>query len=183
MKERRSKMRKLLIIPLVLSAVSICEASLIFTINGEPQPAEITLQTSETIELDLELTPGHICSGFALRYELSNNQAELIADDVVLPSWPPDYRIQIVPLGVEIVWYDFMSPPIEGPAVLIQGLILHCVVYGPVDLTISTFDGGTMIDGQTLPDGVLHTLTIHQVPEPTAILLLATGALILRRRR
>jgi len=176
-------MKRLMSTMLILGVLSTAKAALVFTVNGEPQPDEITLQTSETIELGLELAGGHTCSTFSLGYRLTNARAELLVDIIMSPY--PDCPIIVSypdPQWVNISWPPGCGP-LQGPAVLMNGLILHCVAEGPVTLEISSLGGGTIIDDQTLPDGVLHTLTIHQVPEPTAILLLATGALLLRRRR
>ena len=51
-------MKKLLVLMLVLAMASLANAQLVFTLNGEPQPDEITILPSDIIELDLELAAG-----------------------------------------------------------------------------------------------------------------------------
>ena len=58
-------MKKLLIPTLASCLASPANAGLIFTVDGEPQPDAITTTPSDTVELDLELAPGHNCSAWA----------------------------------------------------------------------------------------------------------------------
>jgi hypothetical protein len=184
-KERRSKMKKLLIIPLVLSAVSICEASLIFTINGEPQPDEITMGISDKIELGARLAAGHTLGSFGFGYYLSSDQAEFLADNVVFnPAFDIPGSVLIHdPQRVRVTGSMLFSPDLQGPAVLFEGLLIHCL--GAVDVEMEVWDeGGTRIDGVLLDIwDPLAQLTIHQIPEPITVTLLGFGVLLLRRRR
>jgi len=177
-------MRKLLIIPLVLSAVSVSEASLIFTINGEPQPDEITIVTSGNIELGVELAAGHTLRSFGFDYRLSNDQAEFLADNVVFkPAFDIPGSVLIDdPQRVHVTGSMLFSPDLQGPALLFEGLLVHCL--GPVDVEMIVWNDETWIDGELLivTDPLSH-LTIHQIPEPMTLALLSFGVLLLRRRK
>jgi hypothetical protein len=181
-------MKKLVALILVLGMSSLASAQLIVTIDGEPQPEEITLLTSETIELDLDLgADGYNVLAYNIDWVLSNNQAELIPDGIEFPTtmdFPPSWS------GggekVNMSGSNFMSPAIVGPAVLMNGLILHCVDTTDVVLTVTALEGTASLD----PDGItqipiefVHTLRIKQIPEPMTVALLGLGGLFLLRRR
>ena len=172
----------------VLGLASWANADLIFTVNGEPQPEDITLEPSDTIELGLDVPDGHSVSGFSLGYSLTNAQAEFFAEDIELPGIPPfEIAIYPPPWGepqyVRISWYTFITPPLVGPVVLMRGLEVRCLEPTDVVLDIVVEDT-TIIDGETIPNGtVLHTLIIHQIPEPMTLLLVGFGGLALLRKR
>jgi hypothetical protein len=63
-----------------------------------------------------------------------------------------------------------------------QKLVLHCLAAGDVTLTVTALEG-TKLDGVWITDEVLHTLIIHQIPEPMTLTLLGLGSLILVRRK
>jgi hypothetical protein len=64
-----------------------------------------------------------------------------------------------------------------------DGLVIHCLDTTDVILTVRVTEN-TVINGETIPiDTVLHTLTIHQIPEPATMALLGLGGLFLLRRR
>lgn len=175
-------MKKLIAVILFLAALSTAKAGLIFTVNGEPQPDEITLRTSETIELGLEIAEDHSVMAYQIDYELTSAQAEFIFDNVEFPA-PFDLPGKLTggPQKIQITAAHLSGQATHGPAVLMRGLILHCLHATPVTLAIDTHPQGTFVDWETYEVG--HILHIIQIPEPMAILLLATGALILRRRR
>jgi hypothetical protein len=189
-------MKKLLVMVLVLGMASVANADLIFTVDGEPQPAEISIRPSDEITLDLHLADGENILKYQLMYELSNEQAEFILPD---PETSPQYGISFPWLStfpgkvnsydtdgvisyVEIAADNFMMAA-AGPLDLMDGLIIHCLDTTDVVLTI-TVSQATTINGQELTIGtVLHTLTIHQIPEPMTVALLGLGGLFLLRRR
>ena len=195
-------MKKLLILVLVLGMTSMANAGLIFTVNGEEQGPEITIGPSDIIELDLELSAGSNIMGYAISYSIEGyaDLAELITDgatgsypgitepmtDIEFP-WGSDLdgKVNNDPPPsdyVEITAGNFFNPS-DGPLTLMEELYLHCLDCGDVVLTIAAY-GNSVIDGQTIPGGTtLHTLTIHQVPEPATMLLLGLGGLFLRRRK
>jgi len=188
-------MKKLLILVLVFGLTSMASADLVFTINdGEPQPDEITMCPSDDLELDLHLDGGTIV-GYQLTYSLSNEQAEFV---LPAPDSPPQYGVVFpwqsmfagkvngydgdgVMSWVEITANNFMAA--NGPLDLMENLWIHCLEPTDVVLEIRV-SGATVIDGETIPNGtLLHTLTIHQIPEPATMLLLGLGGLFLRRRK
>jgi hypothetical protein len=183
--KKETVMKKLVALILVLGMSSLASAELIFTVNGEPQPDSITIDTSQTIELDLEIMDGHNVTGYTLDYKLSNNQAELLIDNLVFEA-----AFELPSFGsgggqaAQITGSQLFGNPIEGPISIMQGMILHCLERTDVVLTISTPAGGTVVDGATLEPGVLHTLRIVQdIPEPMTVALLGLGGLFLLRRR
>jgi len=178
-------MKKLLALVLVLGLTSLASADLIFTVNGEPQPAIIQLKPSETIELDLELSTGENILGYDLTYRLSNPLAELVTGQIVFPAMF-DLQGSLVgtptPQSVRMSATQLFSSALVGPQDLMHSLILHCLGEGSVLLEI-VVSGTTVVDGETLPLGsVLHTLEIKQIPEPVTIALLGLGSLFLRKR-
>jgi len=180
-------MKKLLALVLVLGLTSLASADLVFTVNGKPQPDTIYLLPSDTAEIDLELSAGENITKYELGYILSNAQAELLIGNISFPA-PFDYPGGVTwnePQYIGIAASQWGNPPtpLQGPLVLMQGLVVHCLDKTPVDLIIQV-DGPTIIDGMTIPIGtVLHTLHIIQdVPEPMTIALLGLGSLFLRKR-
>jgi hypothetical protein len=184
-------MKKLVALILVLGMSSLASADLVVTINGEPQPDAITLFTSDTIELDLDVVPGAIENVLAYNIEfvLSNNQAELIPTDVAFPT---PFDLPGSASGgdqrVVVTASQLFSPAHTGPAVLMNGLILHCVDTTDVVLTVTAMNGTTWLPDpskplDTLPIEFVHTLRITQIPEPATMALLGLGGLFLRRRR
>ena len=176
-------MKKLLVLLMVLGMTQLAGAGLIYTVNGEPQPDEVYLQPSETIELDLELDGTDLLWGYQVMYTLSNNQGELISTDMVF-DWGGQLGGQIVQEGpgyIEICAGNLFPPPLAGPADLMHGLIFHCLEATDVILTITGFET-IDVGGVGVAQDVEHTLIIHQ-PEPATIALLGLGGLLLRRRR
>ena len=179
-------MKKLLVLLMVLGMTQLASAGLIFTVNGEPQPDEIYLQPSQTIEIGLELEQGQTIAGYQIMYTLSNEQGELLYDGSE-PSfyWPGGmfvgkvngYDQEGVCTWVEIAASNFGTYA-SGPLDLMDGLIFHCLEATDVILTVT---GVVDLDGVSGVD-VDHTLIIHQ-PEPMTIALLGLGGLFLRRRK
>jgi len=188
-------MKKFLLLMLVLGLATTAQAGLVFTVDGEPQPEEVWLVPSQIIELDLEIGAGQTILSYTLDYLLSNAQAEFITDGATEPQYPDLTDIEFptvfdfagkvdidLPQHVNITAGQFLSPAIEGPAVLMKELYIHCLDATDVILEIVA-GAGTVVDGVTIPVGtVLHTLTIHQ-PEPMTIVLLGLGGLFALRKR
>jgi hypothetical protein len=170
---------------LILGLAANAQAGFVFTVNGEPQPDEVWLQPSEEIELDLEITADSGLQGYGLDYVLSNPQAELLTDRIEFPQqFDLASGVKInEPQLVRISGGQLFSPAVGGPAVIMQNLYLHCLE--PTDVLLEIVVGATTtIGGETLPIGtVLHTLTIHQIPEPMTLTLLGLGGLFLVRRK
>jgi len=181
-------MKKLLILTLVLGMAALANAELIFNVNDEPQPDEITICPSDMIELGLELAEGQDILKWAFEYRLLNEQAELILDGTVFP-WQSMFPGKIASSDGEgivswaVMGADNFMTAADGPLVLMEGLMVHCLEPTDVVLEIRVASD-TVIDGEPIPIGtLLHTLTIHQIPEPATMLLLGLGGLFLRRRK
>jgi hypothetical protein len=178
-------MKKLLILTLVLGLASVANAHLIFTVNGQPQDPKIDppLYPSQTIELDLELSADETIHGYQLSYALSNPQAELLWDGVVFPwaSAVPGKTLNTSPQYGEITATQFLMDEVQGPLVLMQGLIVHCLEA--TDVILEIYGEVTYVAGGDSIPIEPHTLLIPQIPEPMTIALLGLGGLLLRRRR
>jgi hypothetical protein len=176
-------MKKLVALILVLGMSSLASAELIVTVNGEPQPDSITILTSDTIEIDLEIGAGHNALSATIDFVLTNGQAEFVYGGVEFPNmfdFPP--VTQGDPQKYTMSGSQFLSPAIAGPAVLMQGLIIHCLDATPVDLVVTSNPAGTVVDGD--PYTLDHVLHIEQkIPEPMTVALLGLGGLFLLRRR
>jgi hypothetical protein len=193
-------MKKFLLLMLVLGLATSAQAGLIFTVNGQPQPNTVYLMPSEVIELDLEISDGGSVLAYTLDYVLSNDQARLIYDgasgdypdidyDMTDIHFPTDFDMmpKVVeevsgPQLVEITAGQVFSDPVQGPAVLMVELYLHCL--DTTDVVLEIISQGSEIDDVYIPPGtLLHTLYIVQIPEPMTIALLGLGGLFALRKR
>ena len=191
-------MKKLLTLMIILGLASMANAGLIFTVNGLPQEPEVWLEPSEIIELGLELSAGETITSYVFGYHLSNDQAELITDgasgshpDILDPmtdiEFPQGFDFPGELNANEAQYVKFsagqlFSPAVAGPTILMAELYVHCLDATDVILTIDV-EGTTIIDGVNVDEGTVHTLIIHQTPEPMTIALLGLGGLFLRRRK
>jgi len=187
-------MKKLLIFMLVLGMASLAQADLVglsFSVTMpdgtyyEDQPDEIWIEPSDTIKLDLLLDVGHNCWGYSLGYGLSNAQAEFIrTNETIWPApfeLPGGWSIPCTPQYVEFSGGQLFGNALNGPQTLMDRLYIHCLEATDVVLTVTAYDY-TEVDGESIL-GIIHTLTIHQIPEPATMLLLGLGGLFLRRRK
>jgi len=198
-------MKKFLLLMLVLGLATSAQAGLIFTVDGIAQPDEIgvpgdqwyPILPSDIIELDLEISAGSNTAGYKLDYVLTNAQARFITDGASgqYPDLPVMTDIEFpavfdgkgkvtnnLPQLVTITAGQVISDPVEGPAVLMKELYVHCLDSTTVILEI--ISQGTYVDGVFIEPGTLmHTLTIHQIPEPMTIALLGLGGLFALRKR
>ena len=190
-------MKKLIVLVMVFGLATAANATLVdavnaafeFSLGGLPQPDEVTIicdEPSGQIVLDLKLLDGHTTGGFQFDYRLSNAQAELLATNVVL-SDAFDQGLSVMSSSAQN--YEFggaqvFNADLAGPITMMDQLVLHCLEATDVILTIVS-TATSVIDGTTYYDtGVtVHTLTIHQVPEPATLALLGLGGLLLRRRK
>ncbi len=194
-------MKKLIVLLLVLGLASVANAHFIFTVDGVEQGPEVWIAPSEIIELDLELSADEQSTCYDLYYVLNNNQAELIVDGASgsYPGLPPMTDIEFPTTTtyqgkyyvddaqhVEIYQGTASGEVMPGGSVLMRELYLHCLEPTDVTLTIEVYDVtkvGPVGDEPIEIGTILHTLIIHQIPEPATMLLLGLGGLLLRRRR
>lgn len=203
-------MRRSMVLMLVLGFAAGADAGLTFTVNGVEQPEEITLRQSEAVSLGIELYTGSLLYP-DLDYILSNAQAEFIWDGYIDDygnefgpiEFPAPFEVdpgllisepQRVTIGAYIDLFTLgyqnssvQSPiilggPVLAPATIMTDLVLHCLE--PTDVILEIISNGIEIDFEFIPPGtVLHTLTIHQIPEPMTIALLGLGGLFALRRK
>jgi hypothetical protein len=184
-------MKKLLIFILVIGMASAANAMVLgISADGDPDPVDstIVLAPSETIELDIFDTEGYsigddvyfvlvtlpsvgTISGGEINLASNPPPDTYVLDDAVGTGfWPgPENGI-----GGSIVYYGTSGT--FGPGVYIDGIEFHC--EGPGDAVIELWTSIDFVDW-----GLEDAVTIHQVPEPTTVLLLGLGGLLLRRRR
>jgi len=188
-------MKKILVLLLVLGFATASQAAvtgLIFTVNGEPQPAEITIAVDQTIELDFELAAGHDMLGYNVEWEILGGRSIFAWAGVTFPTEYTFSGSKIttnpapLPNKVRMTGSNLSGAPV-GPAVIMQGLILKCIAIdaeGQPTIVTMTTRATTKVDGVNVVSGtLLHTLTIHQVPEPMTMMLLGLGSLFLVRRK
>lgn len=179
-------MKKIMVTFLAVALMSsFASAALIAPqINGQVV-TEITLQPSDTIEIDLITDVGLYGIDAIVDIEgpgsldLTGNTAQASAGygwDASLSFDPA-----VLPTGVEFGYGNFSGN--NGPIVL--PLIFHC--DGPGDVLL-TFRNGTAFGGTSdfsfgsVP--IEGQILIHQIPEPMTLSLLGLGGLgLLRRRR
>jgi hypothetical protein len=187
-------MKKFLVFLLVLGLATVSQsavAGLVFTVNGEPQPTEITIGPSQSIELDLEIDAQVFdMDGFTLDYKILNDRAELLTAGIVFPrafDFGPSATV-FGPQWIQISGAQMFTAGVAGPQVLMHGLMLHCLALDPqgqptiLQIIVS---GATLVNNvQLAPVGtVIHTLLINQVPEPATLMLLGLGSLFLLRKK
>lgn len=185
-------MKKLLIFMLVLGLASFANAAMTLeiSVDGDKDPvdSQIFLFPSETLELDIwttaDITAG-VGEGFwALTCETADGTISggkslfpqetgiVIYDDAVGNGVP-------VPAGENGVWGMIALATIDkvpAGSVIYDDIVFHCEWY-PNDVLVTLWE----TDGTSV--WPLDTVTIHQIPEPTTMLLLGLGGLLLRRRK
>ena len=194
-------MKKFVVLMLVLCLATSANATLRLTVNGGPNPGQITLAPSDWIELDVEAMPGFIGGQFSI--QLSNSQGlldasgiqfdqewiSLLMTDIVtlydpydLPfkfptAFPPEPH-QVTVEGGNI---SQVSGPILFEEMLLWDLMFHC--EEATDVEVMLYSDGLFTDGGFIDPGVLLDSLYIVQPEPMTIALLGLGGLFLRRRK
>ncbi|MHC4623888.1 MAG: PEP-CTERM sorting domain-containing protein [Planctomycetota bacterium] len=188
-------MKKLLVLVLVLGLASVVRArntgmALQLSVNGTPAPDEITLMVSDWImldilaadgyaldvmELDLEVIgPGHI----EIDRQMAPTDRDIIVGCFESWSWLVD---GVTDKGIGVIVGMTFNPDGCGGK-LVDYILFHADDLG--DVVIQITDAGTNndpVNGDIAQD-MMGSIIIHQVPEPTTILLLGLGVLIVRRK-
>lgn len=181
-------MKKFLVLLLVLGLATAAQAGFTYTVNGDPQPAEITIHPSDIINIGLVLDAGSTTTGLTLDYKLLENRAIINTASI---QWGATFDFGpsaavITPQWVQVSAAQMFSPAKSGLLAIMSGLQIHCEALGDVLLQIIV-SGATDMNGQQLaPVGtVVHSLLIHQtpIPEPMTLMLLGLGSLFLARRK
>jgi len=197
---KEEEMKGTLIIALVLLAATVANAGLHLTVDGGPNPGEITLAPSDTITLGAVVGPGFGLGDFLI--SLSNAQGSLDASGVEFSQgieiiYIPDYGSILQPWDIPWdgsgCWPVPPDPPNDAQhfsfgggnlpptvtlfdEIVMSGLIFHCDEPGDVIITLEEY----LVGGEVV---WLEEIIVHQVPEPATMILLGLGGLMLRKRR
>jgi hypothetical protein len=188
--ERRTMMKKLLVLALVLAVGSMASAALsiggydgsplkpsdevILSIVGDGSIAEPT-----NVFLTVEFAGG--INGGAVVWASANPTASFYLDKAALDdAFGMDsveaFRAQLGKQGInDVASANIASTAAPHPALeglLVDGIVFHCA--GPEDAIVTLYDANF---------GILDQVVIDQVPEPASMLLLGLGGLFLRRRK
>ena len=187
-------MRKLVLLMLVLGIASVASAGLALSVNGGPAPAEITLEPSDTIVLDVHATPGFGLGDFQI--SLSNAQGSLDASQVVFSeayttmyipaygpitsawglAWANVGHLQDGPQHFSLGGGNLPPAATLYDELIMDGLVFHCEEPTDVIITLEEYMGAGQFS-------LLQTIIVHQIPEPITMGLLGLGGLFLRRRK
>jgi len=171
-------MKKLLVLALVLGIASLASAALQFF------PDRVELKPSDTIVITVMSDAIGYTEMFIGVDEQSAAAGEMsFVGGTVFPAAgdlakiiPYDYAADEYE-GADFVAQDTALLPDWTPGEWFQ-FVFHCDGIGDEWVTIEVYDyldpsGGTE---------VVHSILIHQVPEPASLLLLGLGGLFLRRK-
>ncbi len=174
-------MKKLLVVMLVMAMASAANAALLISVNGVVDPCDtaIILGASDYVTIDV-YSDGNTIAMYDVAMTISGPGSLDLTN-----GW--NYQL---PGGVDdglgwaetgMVWLDLFLLPVQGvtPPIMegtvIDGIVLHGESIGDIVLTLTTFDGEPIFDTQ-----IIHRAAI---PEPTTLLLLGLGGLVLLRKR
>jgi hypothetical protein len=169
--ERRTMMKKVLALVMVLGMAGFASAGLQLTVNGAAQN-EITVNVGDVMMIGIQNGQG------ADQY----NAALILSG---MGSWTGDHKLNssigqaqgweyFGPTeGIGDVWFAWFAQPVTDklPAGIIGEVGFKCIGKGDAVIALTGDDLSPI--GQ---------LMIHQVPEPMTLSLLGLGALVLRRR-
>jgi hypothetical protein len=202
---RRTMMKKLLVVLLVLAMATAANAAitgLVISVNGQIDPPEtsISMFPSDYAVIDVHGTdgtamnpqlfllvvgPGKIAGGVIL-YGVGGLKG-YYDEEAKLAEWEMTHEEAVafmadpengwgVP-GVTDFSYMSIVTTSTPPEPTIGKLVDEIMFHcvGPGDVTLMLFDADTLT--------VVDTQVIHQIPEPATMLLLGLGSLLLRRRK
>jgi hypothetical protein len=192
-------MKKLLVVLMVLSMVSMANAALTINVDGlNPEDSVVNLLPSQTAMISLTgdgLTPGPTdlylvsqglgtISGGVRIYPGSMSEGPRAATEPELAS--------LGAAGIQtsnalfMLFADGGDPPAPLAGLLVDEVLFHCDGQ-PGDVTLSllnlTWVYNEETEGYDPVVTVYDTQVIHQIPEPFTMALLGLGGLFLRRRK
>ena len=159
--------------------------ALVLTVDGEPAPDEIW--TTEPISLGILLTEGSGVTEFDLIISLFQGDATTALSNLYVIQ--PNNYWTITWSGADLMlWGNRLEtnyPPIMGPTVFIDQLMVEPTNIGGADILIELAVNRNPVryGNELLYEGVIDTFWLHPIPEPATVLLLALGAMFLRKRR
>jgi hypothetical protein len=172
-------MKKLLALVVILGMASMANATVILSVNGQNAPDEITLKPSDVIDLDVHYTGDG--KDWILYTDVSSLSQRLFSLGTPVKG-PGIGDVGVIDM-YEIADLDVMEISAtmgHFSAAYNAGTIFtvpfHCEGQGDVFVQLWSDENGY--------EAPVDMLTIHQIPEPMTMSLLALGGLgLLRRRR
>jgi hypothetical protein len=174
-------MRKLLSTCLVLAVSTAASASIV---SLDPLPPDTLLLPSD--EIVITVSTDTVLFGLDAILDVSGPAtivAAMSPADCAGYGWDPGFPVD--PLGVPGKSVEIGGGSFPGNAGNPVGYwLLHCDDYGDVVVTLGagSAHGGSLDWNYEVPDFV-GQLTIHQIPEPMTVTILALGGLAFLRRR
>jgi len=171
-------MKKLLVLALVLGMVTVANAGLQLSVNGQTNgpgiPQEVTLKPSETILVDV--TVANDLAGLYLGIEPVTGSGEWVVGTKHLYLAVAGNTAVLDDGGYGDMWWKISYPTPPGIGTWSDGVamdvVFHCTGLGDVNINLYDPSGYTVID----------SILVHQTPEPMTMLLLGLGGLFLRKK-
>jgi hypothetical protein len=197
-------MKKLLALALVCALSMVANAAFVISVEGQPNPGEITVMPSDYVKLDIDLVGKIVGADLSLIVE---GRGVIDVADITFPNngaMPNEYNIPFYAWGgaPAVAATDLNGPQFlgigmfasqgvraVGPFTVADNIMFHCEEEGDVTITLVSGIGQFGLvnmgaDGNIANGDILDTLIIHQIPEPMTMALLGLGGLgLLRRRR
>jgi len=187
--ERRTMMKKLLVLALVCGMASLASAGLNISVNGQDPGPQITLHPSDTIILDVTLDPTTNVMGYDLGVQLEvQGKGTLDGADAQISGFGHTWMAApaIVTNTASLLRWTAGDVPMFGGLGQTGGKILdnvefHCDAVG--DVLIILYSYASTVNGANVNNSIVDTFLVHQIPEPATMLLLGLGGLFLRKRK
>jgi hypothetical protein len=184
--ERRTMMKKFLVLALVLGMAGLAGAGLLISVNGQDAGPEITITPSTWITLDIMLDPTTNVMGYDLGARMAG-PGSTDTGNVQIAGFGKTWLLApaiVSNTAAEFRWTAGDIPMFGGTGQtggkILDQLLFHC--DGKGDVTITLWSYLTTVNGVDFGNVALDTLTIHQIPEPITMVLLGLGGLFLRKR-
>ena len=163
-------MKKLLAVGLVLSLASMASAAFVLDYDGSALNVAIDGGSLTGYDLLVEVVAG---DGALAEPTVKAVGSGAWAAPTVQLNLPTSVRVSAGAIEA------FGGQPIPGPATILSMPLAGSAFTVNVS---SASAAGTILDGQTVPQGLIESITVP-VPEPMTMSLLALGGMALLRRR